>query len=86
MELVPGSYRLAHIHHNMPGMLLAINKVLAEQAINIERQVLDTRGEIGYAIYDINRPCDDALIRKLGAIPHTIRFRVAETPRSLQLA
>ena len=41
---------------------------------------------VGYAIYDINRPCDDALIRKLGAIPHTIRFRVAETPRSLQLA
>ena len=86
LELVPGSYRLAHIHHNMPGMLLAINKVLAEQSINIERQVLDTRGEIGYAIYDINRPCDDVLIRRLGEIPHTIRFRVAETPRSLQLA
>jgi hypothetical protein len=48
--------------------------------------VLDTRGEIGYAIYDINRPCDDVLIRRLGEIPHTIRFRVAETPRSLQLA
>ena len=86
LELVPGSYRLSHIHHNMPGMLLAINKVLAERSINIERQVLDTRGEIGYAIYDINRPCDEVLMRRLGDIPHTIRFRVAETPRSLQFA
>ena len=86
LESLPGSYRLTHIHHNMPGMLFAINKVLADQDINIERQVLDTRGDLGYAIYDINRPCDGALIRKLGEIPHTIRFRVAETPRSLQPA
>jgi len=30
--------------HNVPGILRAINDILADQEINIERQVLDTRG------------------------------------------
>jgi D-3-phosphoglycerate dehydrogenase len=65
-----------HIHHNVPGILRAINDILADRGINIERQVLDTRGPIGYAIYDINQQCDEALLGKLRAIPHTIRVRV----------
>ncbi|HZQ94866.1 MAG TPA: phosphoglycerate dehydrogenase [Candidatus Sulfotelmatobacter sp.] len=75
LEHAPASQRLTHIHQNVPGMLFAINHVLAKRGINIERQVLDTRGEIGYAIYDINRGCDAELIAALGQIPHTIRVR-----------
>ena len=71
-----GPHRLMHIHHNVPGILRAINDILADRGINIERQVLDTRGPIGYAIYDINQQCDAALLGKLRAIPHTIRVRV----------
>lgn len=71
-----GSHRLMHIHHNVPGILRAINDILADQGINIERQVLDTRGPLGYAIYDINRDCDETLLSKLRAVPHTIRVRV----------
>lgn len=77
LEHAPDSQRLTHIHQNVPGMLLAVNAVLAKRDINIERQVLDTRGEIGYAIYDINRGCDDELIGELEKIPHTIRVRTA---------
>ena len=77
LEHAPDSQRLTHIHQNVPGMLLAVNAVLAKRNINIERQVLDTRGEIGYAIYDINRGCDEELIGKLRKIPHTIRVRTA---------
>lgn len=76
LELEPGSHRLMHLHSNVPGILLAINKVLAARDINIERQVLDTRGTLGYAIYDINKPCSDDLLRDLRAVPHTIRVRV----------
>ncbi len=72
-----GSHRLMHIHDNVPGILRAINDILADQGINIERQVLDTRGSLGYAIYDINRACDEGLLGKLRAVPHTIRVRVA---------
>ena len=66
-----------HIHHNVPGILRAINDILADREINIERQVLDTRGTLGYAIYDINHPCDADLMEKLRAVPHTIRVRTA---------
>jgi D-3-phosphoglycerate dehydrogenase / 2-oxoglutarate reductase len=71
-----GPHRLMHIHHNVPGILRAINDILADRGINIERQVLDTRGQLGYAIYDINQACDAALLAKLQAVPHTIRVRV----------
>ena len=69
------SHRLTHIHQNVPGMLFAVNEALARRGINIERQVLDTRGSLGYAIYDINQACDAALLRELEQIPHTIRVR-----------
>lgn len=72
-----GSHRLMHIHHNVPGILRAINDILADEGINIERQVLDTRGNLGYAIYDINRPCDEQMMKKLRAVPQTIRVRTA---------
>jgi len=77
LDYEPGSHRLMHIHHNVPGILRAINDILADQGINIERQVLDTRGTVGYAIYDINRPCDEKLVKQLRAVPHTIRVRTA---------
>ena len=76
LEHFPDSHRLTHIHQNVPGMLLAVNEVLAKRGINIERQVLDTRGDLGYAIYEINQTCEEALIGELGQIPHTVRVRV----------
>ena len=71
-----GSHRLMHIHHNVPGILRAINDILADRGINIERQVLDTRGALGYAIYDINQACDEELLARLRSVPQTIRVRV----------
>jgi D-3-phosphoglycerate dehydrogenase len=79
LEHYPDSYRLTHIHKNMPGMLFAINEALATRGINIERQVLDTRGDLGYAIYDINRPCDPTLVEELSRVHHTIRVRATRS-------
>jgi D-3-phosphoglycerate dehydrogenase len=76
LDYEPGSHRLLHIHHNVPGILRAINDILADRGINIERQVLDTRGALGYAIYDINQACDEELLGKLRSVSHTIRVRV----------
>jgi len=77
LDYEPGSHRLTHIHNNVPGILRAINDILADRGINIERQVLDTRGTVGYAIYDINRACDEELMKQLRSVPHTIRVRAA---------
>jgi D-3-phosphoglycerate dehydrogenase / 2-oxoglutarate reductase len=76
LESDPQNHRLVHIHKNIPGMLLAINRVFAERGINVERQVYDTKGSVGHAILDTNHPWDDGLIAALRAIPNTIRFRV----------
>jgi D-3-phosphoglycerate dehydrogenase len=75
LEYEEGSYRLMHIHQNVPGILRAINDILGDRDINIERQALNTRGTLGYAIYDINRPCDGDLLVQLQAVPHTIAVR-----------
>jgi D-3-phosphoglycerate dehydrogenase len=75
LESAPENHRLVHIHRNIPGMLLAINRVFANRGINVERQVYDTKGTVGYAILDINHQWDDGLIRALEEIPNTIRFR-----------
>ena len=77
LEYEEGSYRLMHIHHNVPGILRAINDILGDRGINIERQVLDTRGALGYAIYDINRACDAELMAELRKVPQTIAVRTA---------
>jgi D-3-phosphoglycerate dehydrogenase len=76
LESAPQDHRLIHIHRNIPGMLLAINRVFADRGINVERQVYDTKGTVGYAILDINHDWDDGLIQALEEIPNTIRFRV----------
>lgn len=75
LEYEEGSYRLMHIHQNVPGILRAINDILGDRGINIERQSLNTRGTLGYAIYDINRPCDADLMGLLRKVPHTIKVR-----------
>ena len=77
LEYEEGSYRLMHIHHNVPGILRAINDILGDRGINIERQVLDTRGNLGYSIYDINRRCDAELMALLRGVPHTVAVRAA---------
>jgi D-3-phosphoglycerate dehydrogenase len=77
LDYEEGSYRLMHIHHNVPGILRAINDILGDRGINIERQVLDTRGNLGYSIYDINRPCDAELMALLRGVPHTVAVRAA---------
>ena len=76
LESTPQTHRLAHIHRNIPGMLLAISGVFADRGINVERQVYETKGTVGYAILDINHDWDDGLVRALEKIPDTIRFRV----------
>lgn len=75
LDYEEGSYRLMHIHQNVPGILRAINDILGDRGINIERQSLNTRGTLGYSIYDINRPCDAELMKLLKAVPHTIAVR-----------
>ncbi len=72
----PSRHRFAHIHENIPGMLARINHAFARRGVNIAGQHLETRGPVGYAIVDVDGPCEPSLLQDIENIPHTIRARL----------
>jgi D-3-phosphoglycerate dehydrogenase len=72
-----GRARLLHVHQNVPGVLATVNGLLANAHVNIEGQVLSTRGELGYVITDVaDGGLTGELIEKLVSLPETVRLRV----------
>jgi len=71
-----GVHRLAHLHQNTPGVLAGINRTLAENGVNIEAQLLSTRGELGYVVTDIGAELAPEVLEVLQTMPQTIRLRV----------
>ncbi len=72
----PGTHRLALVHHNIPGVLAEVNSVLADHAVNIEGQLLGTRGEFGYLLTDIGCDYSEEVLAELGGLAQAIRLRV----------
>ncbi|HEX3898439.1 MAG TPA: phosphoglycerate dehydrogenase [Mycobacteriales bacterium] len=72
----PQTHRIVHLHHNVPGVLATINGVLAENKVNIEGQLLGTRGELGYVITDIGVDYPSGVPDDLAAMAETVRLRV----------
>jgi D-3-phosphoglycerate dehydrogenase len=72
----PGTHRLAHLHRNVPGVMAEINSVLAAHDVNVEAQLLSTRGDLGYALTDIAIDYPDAVVARLREMGPTIRLRV----------
>ena len=72
----PGKHRLLHIHHNVPGVLSAINQVFADNRINIASQYLQTNEKIGYVVIDLDAGSSELALEKLAQVPGTIRSRV----------
>src|SRR5262245_55913240 len=72
----PGGHRLVHIQPNTPGVLGAVNGILADHDVNVEGQLLGTRGEVGYVLTDIGVDYAEDVLAQLRAMPQTIRLRV----------
>ena len=72
----PGKHRLLHIHQNIPGVLSEINRVFAENGINISGQFLQTNEKVGYVVIDVDAAYSDLALHKLQDIKGTIRSRV----------
>ena len=68
--------RILHLHHNVPGVLATVNGVLGNAGVNIEGQVLSTRGDLGYVITDVGGPLSAAVTERLQGLPETVRLRV----------
>lgn len=71
-------HRIMHIHKNIPGVLRQINKLIALEEVNILAQYLETKGEIGYVVFDIEQAKEKEILAKLENIEGTIKARIFE--------
>lgn len=72
----PGKHRILHVHQNQPGMLSAINKVFADNHINVTGQFLQTDEAVGYVVIDVDQKDSQQAYVALKEIPGTMRCRV----------
>ncbi|MBE0483163.1 MAG: phosphoglycerate dehydrogenase [Bacterioplanes sp.] len=76
---LPGNanvHRILHIHKNVPGVMNAINKIFAENDINISGQYLQTVEEVGYVVIDVSAAASELALEKIKEVEGTIRARV----------
>ncbi len=72
----PDAHRIAYLHRNVPGVLATINATLAEHGVNIEGQLLATRGELGYVVTDVSTLVEPAVVQALAGRPESLRLRL----------
>ena len=72
----PGKHRILHVHKNQAGMLGAINKVFADNDINVSGQFLQTDEAVGYVVIDVDQNHSQLAYQALKNIPGTMRCRV----------
>jgi D-3-phosphoglycerate dehydrogenase len=75
-EIDDNHSRVMHIHENKPGMLEQVNGVFSKHGMNITALHLQTEGEIGYVIMDVDGTDVDDLKAELKSIEGTLRVRV----------
>ncbi|CAG2147245.1 phosphoglycerate dehydrogenase [Cupriavidus plantarum] len=68
--------RILNIHYNRPGALSHFNQAVADIGANIVAQQLQTEGDIGYAITDINVVPPTGWVQSLMEDPTVIRTRM----------
>src|SRR4051795_3959781 len=72
--------RFALLHRNVPGVLARADALIGEHGLNVDGQVLATRGELGYAVTDVSRDLPAALLASLRALPETVRLTTYGRP------
>jgi len=71
-----GTLRLILLHRNVPGVLARVNSLLADSGVNVEAQLLGTRGELGYVVTDSASGTTQAIVDRIRELPETISLRV----------
>lgn len=77
LPLQKNGHRILHVHQNRPGMLSQINQIFSEKKINILGQFLQTKGNVGYVVVDIDEGgYDENVLHQLKEIEGTQQVRV----------
>ena len=72
----PDCHRILHVHRNVPGVMAAVNRVFSDLGANVDAQYLQTRGEIGYVVTDVDQKASEEAQAALREVEGTIRTRV----------
>lgn len=72
--------RIVNVHRNVPGVLSAINRAVAESEVNVTGQSLGTVEDVGLLIVDLALERDELraldLSRAIAALPTSLRTRI----------
>jgi len=71
-------HRLLNVHDNVPGMLRDINTIVSAEGLNIQGQHLSTDSKIGYLVIDFDQALPVSALKKIQALPHSIRTRALD--------
>jgi D-3-phosphoglycerate dehydrogenase len=66
--------RFALLHRNVPGVLARADALIGGHGLNVDGQVLATRGELGYVVTDVSGVIPPALLDALRTLPETVRL------------
>ncbi|KAI8607298.1 D-3-phosphoglycerate dehydrogenase [Chytriomyces sp. MP71] len=69
--------RVVNVHHNVPGVLKQVNKLLSD--CNIEKQICDSKGSVAYLSADLEVNADtniDVIVKGISAMPENIMTRL----------
>ncbi|RBY90242.1 phosphoglycerate dehydrogenase [Blastococcus sp. TBT05-19] len=66
--------RFALLHHNVPGVLARVDALVGDHGLNVDGQVLATRGQFGYVVTDVSAELPAALLAALRELPETVRL------------
>ncbi|EGF92362.1 D-3-phosphoglycerate dehydrogenase [Asticcacaulis biprosthecium C19] len=72
---VEGRHRFLHLHQNVPGVLAAINAVMAKYNLNVVAQHLKTTESLGYVIVDVDNGYPKEALEELKQVHGTLKFR-----------
>lgn len=76
LPVVRDSHRILNIHQNVPGVLSSINTIIAQMGGNIQAQYLNTLGEVGYLIIDVDQQMSQAVKSRIDDLPTSIKTRL----------
>ena len=76
LPLLGDAHRVLNIHKNIPGVLSQINSIVAEMKVNIRAQYLNTRGDVGYLIMDVDKNISHAVKQNIDKLDANIRTRL----------
>ena len=76
LPMVRDSHRILNIHRNVPGVLSSINTIIAQMGGNIRAQYLNTLGEVGYLIIDVDQQMSQAVRSKIDELSTSIKTRL----------